>query len=116
MEMDEREFVTFNDEDGNEFELDVIDYFEYEGDEYAVLTDLSSDEHEEGEECDCEHDVYIMKIVTDGDTEEFVPADDDKFDKLTAIVEERLAEDEECDCDDDCCGHHDCDCGCKDEK
>ena len=33
MEMEERDVVTFTDEEGNEFELDVIEYFEYEGQE-----------------------------------------------------------------------------------
>lgn len=125
MEMEERDFVTFTDDDGNEFELDVIDYFEYEGDEYAVLMDLSEEcdcEHEEDEECDCGgHDVYIMKIVTNGDMEEFVPADEDKFDALSAIVEERLeagcCEDDECDCGCGCEEHeHDCGCGCGCDK
>ena len=111
----ERDFVTFTDDDGNDFELDVIDYFEYEGQEYAVLMDLSEEcEHGEDEECDCGHDVYIMKIVVNGDMEEFVPADEDKFDALTAIVEERMSG--ECCCDDDCdCEdehEHDCGCGC----
>ena len=50
MEMEERDFVTFTDEDGNEFELDVIEYFEYEGQEYAVLMDLGADDVDEGEE------------------------------------------------------------------
>ena len=101
MEEMERDFVTFTDDDGNDFELDVIDYFEYEGQEYAVLMDLSEEcEHGEDEECDCGHDVYIMKIVVNGDMEEFVPADEDKFDALTAIVEERMSG--ECCCDDDC--------------
>ena len=68
MEEMERDFVTFTDDDGNDFELDVIDYFEYEGQEYAVLMDLSEEcEHGEDEECDCGHDVYIMKIVVNGD-------------------------------------------------
>ena len=48
MEEMERDFVTFTDDDGNDFELDVIDYFEYEGQEYAVLMDLS-EECEHGE-------------------------------------------------------------------
>ena len=43
MEEMERDFVTFTDDDGNDFELDVIDYFEYEGQEYAVLMDLSEE-------------------------------------------------------------------------
>ena len=62
MEEMERDFVTFTDDDGNDFELDVIDYFEYEGQEYAVLMDLSEEcEHGEDEECDCGHDVLLYQ-------------------------------------------------------
>lgn len=94
---EERDVVVFADDEGNEFELDVIDYFEYEGQEYAVLMDLSDlpeDECECGEEdCSCaEQDVYIMKVVVNGDTEEFLPADEALMDTLSAIVEERLGE------------------------
>lgn len=111
---EERDVVVFADDDGNEFELDVIDYFDHEGQEYAVLMDLSAlNECEcEDEECDCgQQDVYIMKVVVNGDMEEFLPADDDKMDVLAAIVEQRLSE--ECDCGCDCCDEDDgCDCGC----
>ena len=64
--------------------------------------------HLEGEE---EAEVYIMKIVTDGDTEEFLPADEDKMDALVEIVEELLSEECDCegDCDCDCDGNCDCD-------
>ncbi|MDL2217079.1 DUF1292 domain-containing protein [Christensenellaceae bacterium OttesenSCG-928-M15] len=95
---EERDVVVFADDDGNEFELDVIDYFEHDGQEYAVLMDLS--ELSEEEECDCEdeecshdeHDVFIMKVVVNGEMEEFLPADEDKMDVLAKIVEERLGE------------------------
>jgi len=95
----ERDFVVFSDDEGNEFELDVIDYFEHEGQEYAVLMDLSElpdCDCEEGE-CDCEteQDVYIMKVIVNGDMEEFLPADEEKMDELAAIVEARLSEEME---------------------
>lgn len=44
---EERDFVVFTDEDGNEFELDVITYFDYNDNEYAILADCNP-------ECDCE--------------------------------------------------------------
>ena len=91
MEMEERDFVTFTDDEGNEFDLDVIEYFEFEGQEYAVLMDLEGI----GEDEDAEAEVYIMKIVADGDMEEFLPADEDKMDILTQIVEELLSEEED---------------------
>ena len=110
MEMEERDVVTFTDEEGNEFELDVIEYFEYEGQEYAVLMDLSAEAEDEEEAAE----VYIMKIVVDGDMEECLPADEDKMDALAEIVEELLSEECECECDCEC----DCDCedGCDCDK
>ena len=107
MEMEERDVVTFIDEEGNEFELDVIEYFEYEGQEYAVLMDLGEDDADEGEDT---AEVYIMKIVVDGDTEEFLPADEDKMDALVEIVEELLSE--ECECEGECECESGCGCDC----
>ena len=116
---EERDIVTFSDDEGNEFELEVIDYFDYEDEEYAVLINPEQANDEEAEDTE----VYIMKIVVDGEYEEFVAADDDKMDALSAIVEQRLEEmdgccDCECDCDCDCeeeHEHHHCDCGCEHE-
>ena len=105
MEMEERDVVTFTDEEGNEFELDVIEYFEYEGQDYAVLMDLGEDDADEGEDT---AEVYIMKIVVDGDTEEFLPADEDKMDALVEIVEELLSE--ECECEGECACEGECEC------
>ena len=96
---DERDLVTFTDEEGNEFDLEVIDYFEYEDKEYAVLVDaeLPEDPEEDFEVC-------IMEIVVneEEDMEEFIPVSDDLLDTLFAIAEKRM----ECwDCDaNDCDG------------
>lgn len=110
MEMEERDFVVFTDDEGNEFELDVLAYFEYEEQEYAILSDAAEDVEEDFE-------VYIMKVVVNGEEEEFLPADDDKMDILAEIAEELLAgEDGECDCDCDCDCDGDCDCDCGGEK
>ncbi|MEL7610434.1 MAG: DUF1292 domain-containing protein [Bacillota bacterium] len=112
---EERDVVVFSDDEGNEFELDVIDYFEYEGQEYAILMDLSTSAEDECE-CDDEEnedagqqDVYIMKVVVKGDVEEFLPADEELMDVLSEIVEKRLSEDGECGCSCDCDGGE---CGC----
>ena len=90
---DERDLVTFTDEEGNEFDLEVIDYFEHEGKEYAVLVDAELPEEPEED-----FEVCIMEIVVneEEDMEGFVPVDDDKLDELWAIAEKRM----ECwDCD-----------------
>ncbi|MDR0840143.1 MAG: DUF1292 domain-containing protein [Christensenellaceae bacterium] len=101
MEEIERDFVTFTDEEGHELELDVLDYFEHEGEVYAVLTDLNLPEQDAEADADTdseyEQELYIFKVVENGDTEEFLPADEDKMDALTAIVEALLAEEPDCD-------------------
>ena len=101
---EERDLVVFSDDEGNEFELEIVDYFDYEGQEYAVLVDPESCECGCGDEECHEHDaeLYIMKIVVNGEFEEFLPADEDKMEELTKIVETRLDEmDDEDDDDDD---------------
>lgn len=115
MEENERDFVTFVGDDGNEFELDVIDYFEYQDEEYAILVDM-----QKLPEAGDEFEAFIMKIVVcgeNGEDEEFVPVDDDKMEALSEIANERLnmISEYDCDCDcehDDCdCEHGECDCG-----
>lgn len=114
---EERDVVVFSDDEGNEFELEVIDYFDHEDQEYAVLMDTEDCDCED-EECGHETEVYIMKVVVNGEMEEFLPADEDKMEELIKIVEDRIAawdeEDDECDCG--CEEHeHDCGCGCKED-
>lgn len=106
---EERDVVVFSDDDGNEFELEVVDYFDFEDQEYAVLMDP---EVLDSEEEDVETEVYIMKIVVNGEYEEFLPADEDKMEQLSKIVEQRFEEmDDECDCG---CGCEEA-CDCEDE-
>ena len=99
---DELDLVTFSDEEGNEFQMEVWDYFEHEGQEYAILFDLESEQDE-----DAETEVYIMKVTVEGEDEIFLPADEDKMDELTEIVEKML---DEAFCDEDCanCDQADC--------
>lgn len=100
---EERDMVVFSDDEGNEFELEAIDYFDYEGQEYVVLADPEAYEYGCGD-APCEHqaEVCIMKVVVSGEFEELLPADDDKLAELTAIVEQRFAAfDEEDDEDED---------------
>lgn len=105
---EERDYVVFTDDDGNEFELDVITYFTYKDNEYAILADCACEECKEEDE---EQGLYIMRIVPseDGQTEEFVPPEDEDMDELIALAEQILSEDC-CDCEGEC------DCGCHHEN
>ena len=99
---DELDLVTFSDEEGNEFQMEVWDYFEHEGQEYAILFDLESEQDE-----DAETEVYIMKVSVECEDEIFLPADEDTMDELTELVEKML---DEAFCDEDCANCEQADC------
>ena len=111
------EVVTFTDDEGKEFDMEIVEEFEHNGRKFAVLAGIEEDEegcsccdcgcdhdHDDDEECDCETNVYIMQVVVNEaeDTEEFVSPAEEDMDALIQIVQSRL-EEGDCCCDDDCC-------------
>ena len=95
----EEDLVVFGDEDGNEYTFSVIDYLFYNGEEYALLTEVTEDEEETGDENGQE--CIVCKVVTeteeDGEeTESFEPVEDEALaEKLVDIFNTRMAEEEE---------------------
>ena len=95
MEGMEPDTIIFEDEDGNEYEFAVRDYFFYNGDEYALLTEVGQEADESGEEC------IICKVEAsegeDGEEdEEFIIVEDEELaGKLIEIANTRIADDEE---------------------
>ena len=95
MEGMEPDTIIFEDEDGNEYEFAVRDYFFYNGDEYALLTEVGQEADENGEEC------IVCKVeAAEGDDgeedEEFVLVEDEALaEKLIEIAKTRIADDEE---------------------
>ena len=91
----EQDTIIFEDEDGNEYEFAVRDYFFYNGDEYALLTEIGQEADENGEEC------IVCKVEnTTGDDgeedEEFILVEDEELaGRLIEIAHNRLSEDEE---------------------
>ena len=99
---EERDIVTFSNDEGDEFDLEVLEYFDYEGSEYALLAQLEEDVSE-----DADTEVYIMKVTEEDGEEVFTAAEEDKMDALTEIAEGMLREWE---CSGDCgtCEETDC--------
>lgn len=90
---EERDLVVFSDDEGNEFELEIVDYFTHDGQDYATLIDPEGCECEcEEETCECEHELefYVMKIVVNGEFEEFLPVDEEMEDEIAKVAETRL--------------------------
>ena len=110
---EEYDLVQATDEDGNQLTLRVLDYFFYNGEEYAALEeaeeecDMACEGCEHAAECEAEEEdeeaggIYICKVVstTDDDgteMDEFTPVEDDALaDKLLEIFNRRVEEDDE---------------------
>jgi len=83
---EERDLVVFEDDAGNEITMEVLDYLNYEGKEYALLTEYVEDEEDDEEG---EIDVMIMEVVPVGDDqEEFQPIDDDLAEAIMPLFME----------------------------
>ena len=103
---DEMDLVVFEDDEGNELTMEVLDYFFYEGQEYALLAEVAEDcdecDEESCDECEYQRDAFVMRVDKVGeDEEEFVPIDDELSDKLLTIIESGLYDEGEYDVDDE---------------
>lgn len=103
---EERDVVVFEDDDGNELTMEVLDYLFYEGKEYALLT-----EYVENSACDVcaanaasganggenacagcanQREAFVMEVRPvegDDENEEFVPIDEALAEKLIDIFQ-----------------------------
>lgn len=95
MEMDD-DLIVFETEDGEEITFVIEDYFFYNGEEYAVLTEYDTEKEEIIDEGSI---VCRVQPVTGEDGEEddeFIPVEDDELaEKLIGIANAQLAEDDE---------------------
>lgn len=97
---EELDLVVFEDDQGNQITMEVIDYFFYEGKEYAMLTDYKEDSECdacEKEDCDgCpQQEIVIMRVEPVGDDEEeFVPVDEALASRLIEMIESGAFDDD----------------------
>jgi len=72
--------IDFEAIDGTSLTLHVLDYFFYNGEEFAVLADrLCGDACEKPEDAceECDVAIYYMKVENEGDEETFTPIEDE---------------------------------------
>ena len=82
------DFITIVDEDGTEFELEVLDSIEYNGDTYLAVT-LAGNEDEDLE-------ISILKSVDeDGDPILCAVEDEAELETVYNLIMDRLYEEEE---------------------
>jgi len=75
--------VTFEDSEGNQLELMVLDYFFFNGQEIAVLADKWCGEgcpEQDTAACEaCDVTIFYMTVKAEGDEETFEPIEDEKL-------------------------------------
>lgn len=90
----EEDIIDFEDEDGNVIPFAVIDYVFYNGEEYALLTEVTDEEEEENQEC------IVCRVAAETEengeeTESFIPVEDESLaQKLVDIFNTKLADEE----------------------
>ena len=85
------DIITVTDDEGNEFELELLDDIEFEGKEYSVLVPANIDEMDTS---DPDFGLIILARVTEDGEEVFVSVDDDA--ELDRVYEYYISlEDEE---------------------
>jgi len=68
------DIITVTDEEGNEFELELLDDIEFEGKEYSVLVPANIEEMDVN---DPDYGLIILARVIENGEEVFVSVDDD---------------------------------------
>ena len=85
------DFMTIVDEDGTEFELEILSTLEHNGATYLAVTPATDEETEDLE-------ISILKSgIEDGEDEPILCAieDDEELETVYALIMEQLYEDEE---------------------
>ena len=95
------DFITVTDEDGNEFELELVDTLEHNGITYYALFPAGAEDEETGEPVDVDADdeeygLVIMKtIVEDGEEILSTPDSDEELEEVYNLFMERFFEEED---------------------
>lgn len=87
MEHDESDFVVLTDENGEEHEFELVDVFDLDGKEYAVLA--SAEDADEDDE-----EAIVLRVERDTDGQDMLVdiEDDDEWERVAARWDEILEE------------------------
>ena len=95
------DFITVTDEDGNEFELELVDTLEHQGVTYyamfpAVEEDEATGEPKDIDADDEEYGLVIMKVIEENGEELLsTPDSDEELDEVYELFMERFFQDED---------------------
>lgn len=85
--------ITLEGEDGHSYSCQILDIFEFENQEYALLLKMGGGAAPEGEEEEEDGSLVIMRLITRDDQSIFQTIEsDEEFDRVVKHVEERAQE------------------------
>lgn len=85
--------ITLEGEDGHSYSCQILDIFEFENQEYALLLKMGGGAAPEAEEDDEDGSLVIMRLITREDQSIFQTIEsDEEFDRVVKHVEERAQE------------------------
>ena len=95
------DFITVTDEDGNEFELELVDTLEHDGVTYYAMFPAVAEDEETGEPVDVDADdeeygLVIMKAIEEDGEEILSTLDsDEELDEVYQLFMERFFQDDD---------------------
>ena len=95
------DFISVTDEDGNEFELELVDSLEYNGVTYHAMVPAVAEDEETGEPVDVDADdeeygLVIMKVIQENGEELLsTPDSDEELDTVYNLFMERFFQEED---------------------
>ena len=95
------DFFTLTDEDGNEFELELVDTLEHQGVTYYAMFPAVEEDEETGEPKDIDADdeeygLVILKVIEENGEELLsTPDSDQELDEVYELFMERFFQEEE---------------------
>ena len=85
--------ITLEGEDGHSYSCQILDIFEFENQEYALLLKMGGGAAPEAEEDEEDGSLVIMRLITREDQSIFQTIEsDEEFDRVVKHVEERAQE------------------------
>ncbi len=93
----EEAMITLEGEDGQSYTCQILDIFDFEDQEYALLLKMGGEKAESKAEDDEDGSLVIMRLIQRDDQSIFQTIEsDEEFDKVVAHVEElaRMSEEE----------------------
>ena len=90
---EELDLIVFEDDQGNQLTMQVVDYLFYEGKEYALISEYREDENDDGDRESLVMEVHPLE--DDEDNEEFLPIDDALGERLLQLFATQYDEEDD---------------------